>query len=296
MTKEVLVLGTRKSLLAQAQSRWVAQEIQKISDQNIQLKGIITEGDQILDIPLSQIDGKEFFVKALDDELLAGTTDYSVHSMKDLALERPEGIRIAAIPPRENPRDVIWFHPRTIEKLQTGTPLRIGTSSPRRLENTPVFLKDALPRWEHTPQVQFVEIRGNVNTRLKRLSDDGERQLDGVVLAMAGLNRLALDDDALDELRHLTSGLLRMVLPLDECPTAPAQGALMVECLKGDSGERAFQSAQALHCTITEGGKGACGCGKLPYPNESLAGFELKKMRKKIFNLRVKGEFRVLRF
>jgi hydroxymethylbilane synthase len=113
--------------------------------------------------------------------------------------------------------------------------LKIGTSSPRRKENIPQFLERALPRLERAPRVELVEIRGNVNTRLGRVHepDGSERQLDGVVLAFAGLIRLWADSEGRPELEKLLKGVRWMVLPVRENPSAPAQGALAVEC-RGD--------------------------------------------------------------
>src|SRR6185312_14831993 len=98
----------------------------------------------------------------------------------------------AAIPPRENPRDVVLFGPSVLDSLRRGETLRIGTSSPRRLENIPSFLKKVLPSLSGEPRVELIEIRGNVNTRLSRVheTENPQRRLDGVVLAFAGLIRL----------------------------------------------------------------------------------------------------------
>src|SRR5262249_52360049 len=138
-----------------------------------------------------------------------------------------------------NPRDVVLFGPGVMEKLRAGRELKIGTSSPRRLENIPGFLKRALPdAGGRAPAVDLVEIRGNVNTRLGRVHEPegSERHLDGVVLAFAGLIRLWADEAAgRPELRKLLEGVRWMVLPLRECPAAPAQGALAVECRAADA-------------------------------------------------------------
>lgn len=238
-----LKLGTRRSLLAWAQSSWVARQIERLNPgTKVELVGIDTRGDKILDVSLRNVVGKEFFVAELDDALRAGHVDFSVHSMKDLSLERPEGFVLAAIPKRENPRDVILFGPRAIENLRAGRALKIGTSSPRRLENIPPFLEQALPRFGvGSPSVELVEIRGNVNTRLGRVHEPAtsERALDGVVLAFAGLIRLWADDKGREELAKLLQGVRWMVLPLRECAAAPAQGALAVECRADDARTRA---------------------------------------------------------
>jgi len=230
----ILRLGTRKSLLAVAQSSWVAREVERLNPGiRVELVGIETRGDVILDKPLSQIEGKEFFTAELDHALLDGSVDFTVHSMKDLSIDRPPAIRLAAVPERELAHDVILFHETVVERIRSGLPVRIGTSSPRRLTLIPEFLRSALPRLrpEQEPVLQFIEIRGNVNTRLSRVheAEGHERKLDGVVLAFAGLERLAKDPVASIELRRLLQSTQMMVLPLKTCPSAPAQGALAIE-------------------------------------------------------------------
>jgi hydroxymethylbilane synthase len=230
----ILKLGTRKSLLAWAQSSLIAEQLSAaIPGLVVELVGIITSGDQQTDRPLHQLDGKDFFVKELDQALLRGDVDFCVHSFKDLSLQRPDGITLGAVPRRENPRDVIlWHAKRTDQKLSRGEPLLVGTSSPRRLENIPPFLHSALPNMGHPPEVKMVEIRGNVNSRIGRLHND--TPLDGVVLALAGLNRLAMHHSSAEQLNQLLCGLRWMVLPLSHNPTAPAQGALAIECRVDD--------------------------------------------------------------
>ncbi len=238
MNPPVFKLGTRKSLLAIAQSTWVARELEKLHPGvRIELVGIETKGDVVLDKPLIQIEGKEFFTAELDHALLRGEVDLTVHSMKDLSLDRPPAITLGAVPERELPHDVILFHETTIDRLKAGAPIRIGTSSPRRLALIPEFLGRALPRFEsdqgseREPELRFVEIRGNVNTRLSRIHEPegSDRKLDAVVLAFAGLERLTRDEAGLRELTRLLAQTRMMVLPLRACPSAPAQGALAVE-------------------------------------------------------------------
>jgi hydroxymethylbilane synthase len=251
--KRVLKLGTRKSLLAWAQSGQVAREIERRNaGLSVELVGIETMGDKILDVSLREVAGKEFFVAELDEALLAGRVDLSVHSMKDLSLDRPQELVLAAIPARANPRDVILFSPDIEEKIARGKALKIGTSSPRRLENIPRFLRRVLPQAVRPADVKLVEIRGNVNTRLARVREpeSSERALDGVVLAFAGLIRLWADAPGRMELERLLEGVRWMVLPLRECPAAPAQGALAIECRANDSETRA--ALEKLHDPATE--------------------------------------------
>jgi hydroxymethylbilane synthase len=234
MNQTTFKLGTRKSLLAMAQSTWVARELERLNPGiRIELVGIETRGDVVLDKPLSQIEGKEFFTAELDHALMRGEVDLTVHSMKDLSLERPAAITLGAVPKRELPHDVILFNEHTLDRIREGAPIRIGTSSPRRLALVPEFLLNALPRFhpEKAPVLRFVEIRGNVNTRLSRIHEPegSDRKLDAVVLAFAGLERLTRDKAGLEELTRLTQETRMMVLPLRACPSAPAQGALAIE-------------------------------------------------------------------
>jgi hydroxymethylbilane synthase len=237
--RSVLKMGTRRSLLALAQSGWVAREIEQANPGvRVEVVGIDTRGDKILDVPLTSVQGKEFFVAELDDALRSGRVDFTVHSMKDLSLDRPEDFCLAAVPVRENLRDIVLFGPSILEKLGRDEEILIGTSSPRRLENLPTFLTEALPRLgQQAPRLKFVEIRGNVNTRLSRVHEPqgSERYLDGVVLALAGLNRLMVDENGARELKQLLQGTRLMVMPITECPAAAAQGALAVESRKDDS-------------------------------------------------------------
>ena len=241
MLQRPLRLGTRRSLLARAQSSAVARTLEKLHPGlQVELVGIDTRGDRITEIPLTQVDGKEFFTAEIDAALRAGTVDLTVHSYKDLSLERPPELHLGAVPARENPRDIVFFAADTLEQLARGVPLRIGSSSPRRQAFAPAFLERALPG---APRIELCELRGNVDTRLRRLREPrgSERQLDGVILAFAGLSRLWQDEavGAAAILRELLAGLPRMLLPLNLCPAAPAQGALAIECRSDDARTRA---------------------------------------------------------
>jgi hydroxymethylbilane synthase len=244
-----LVLGTRKSLLAWAQSSWVAAEISRLNPElEVELRGIETQGDKILDKPLSEIEGKEFFTAELDHALLKNEVDLTVHSMKDLSLDRPAAFTLAATPKRELQHDLAIFHPSIIQRLTAGLPIRIGTSSPRRMALIPEFLTQALPQIHPDgPKIQIVPIRGNVNTRLGRIheAEDSDRKLDGVILAFAGLERLTLDEVARPQIDALMKNTLKMMLPIRDCPSAPAQGALAIEC-RSDRAD-VLKAIQKLH-------------------------------------------------
>ena len=241
MSQRPLRLGTRRSLLARAQSTAVARALERaLPGLQVELVGIDTRGDRITDIPLTQVDGKEFFTAEIDAALRGSQVDLTVHSYKDLSLERPAELCLGAVPRRENPRDIVIFAADVREQLAGGGSLRIGSSSPRRQAFVPAFLERALPGRAPSgaARISMCELRGNIDTRLRRLREPrgSERALDGVVLAFAGLSRLAQDQElgAGTVLRELLAGLPRMLLPLTLCPAAPAQGALAIECRTAD--------------------------------------------------------------
>lgn len=196
-------LGTRRSALAQAQSGHVATALEKISGRRVELVPIVSEGDTNR-ASLSEIGGRGVFATRLREALLAGECDFLVHSLKDLPTAIPEGLVIAATPPREDARDVVITRGGTpLHELRSGS--SVGTGSPRRIAQVR----------RRAPHARVVDIRGNVDSRLGRV-ESGE--LDAVILAAAGLSRL----DAESRLR-------REELGLAEWPTAPGQGALAVE-------------------------------------------------------------------
>jgi hydroxymethylbilane synthase len=251
--RTMLRLGTRRSPLAWAQSGQVAQQIERlVPGLRVERVGIETRGDRLSSTALWRTPGRDFFTGELDEALRSGQVDLTVHSHKDLALDRPEDLALAAIPSREDPRDVIVFHARVTERLSQGLPIRVGTSSPRRLALVPPFLQQALPRLGHSTTVEFSEIRGNLDTRLRRLHApaDDPRRLDGIVVALAGLVRLHSDDTGRAMLEDLLQGVRWMILPLPECPGAPGQGALAVETRAADEWLR--RRLSALHDPETQ--------------------------------------------
>jgi hydroxymethylbilane synthase len=249
MAPRALKLGTRRSALARAQSAAVARQLEQLHPGlQVELTGIETRGDRILDKPLSTVEGKEFFTAEIDAALLAGEVDFTVHSYKDLSLQRTARLALAAVPRREQPRDIALFAPDVRQRLLEGQELRIGSSSPRRAAFVPEFLQRMLPHAVQpagAARVRLVELRGNVDSRLRRLHEPrgAARHLDGVVLAFAGLARLWADAAGNQLLRELLAPLPRMVLPLSACPAAPAQGALALECRSDDTGTLALLRA-----------------------------------------------------
>jgi len=193
----LIVIGTRGSALALAQARIVAAAL----GGDAELRVISTAGDRS-DRPIREL-GDGVFVSAIEDALSVGEIDIAVHSLKDLPTAEPAGLALVAIPPREDPRDVVVTRRRQgWRALRAGD--RVGTSSPRR---------DAFVR-ALVPGIVCAEIRGNVDTRLRKV-DSGEYE--ATVLAAAGLRRLGIafaEDEA---------------LPIAVCPPAPGQGALAVQ-------------------------------------------------------------------
>jgi len=206
---DTLRLGTRRSALAMAQATAVATAITELAGCSVELVEVTTVGDTNRR-PLAEIGGTGVFVSALRDALLADTVDIAVHSLKDLPTAPAEGLLLAAVPRREDPRDVLVARDGLmLAELPNGA--RVGTGSPRRAGQL---------RWLGLG-FDVVPIRGNVDTRL-RLVREGE--LDAVVLARAGLARLGRLDEASEVLD-----------PLQMLP-APGQGALAVECRATDPG------------------------------------------------------------
>jgi hydroxymethylbilane synthase len=250
MAPRALKLGTRRSALARAQSAAVARQLEQLHPGlTVELVGIDTRGDRILDTPLSAVEGKEFFTDELDQALLGGKVDFTVHSYKDLSLDRSARLLLAAVPRRSQPHDMAVFAADVPERLAAGQELIIGSSSPRRAAFVPEFLQRALPRRgadrRELARVRLVDLRGNVDSRLRRLREPrgSTRHLDGIVLAFAGLARLWADGAGQLLLRELFAPLPRMLLPLSECPAAPAQGALAIECRRDDAATAALLRA-----------------------------------------------------
>lgn len=203
-------IGTRGSKLAVVQCEWVRDRIRERDPSvEVELVRIKTKGDKILDSPLSKIGGKGLFVKEIEEALLSGRIDLAVHSMKDVPAALPEGLVLTAYPGREDPRDVLVS--------QGNLPLaglphraRLGTSSLRR----------AAQALHQRPDLEILPLRGNVDTRLKKLRNGA---FDGVILAAAGMTRLGLEAE------------ISQILPTTEILPAIGQGALGLE-VREDNG------------------------------------------------------------
>ena len=200
-----LVIATRESALALWQAQHVRARLESLYPTSaIELLGVTTQGDRVIDRPLAAIGGKGLFVKELEVAISEGRADLAVHSLKDMPMEVPDEFTLAAIVAREDPRDALVSNRyATLQTLPDGA--IVGTSSLRR---------EAQLR-ERYPTLKVESLRGNVNTRLRKL-DAG--QYDAMILAAAGLKRLGLADR------------IRALLEPDESLPAPGQGALALEC------------------------------------------------------------------
>ena len=178
MSKKLLRIGTRASQLALWQANWVKSELEKrYPDTEVTLTKIKTQGDKILDVPLAMVGGKGLFVKEIEEAMLRDEIDIAVHSMKDVPTIFPEGLALRCITKREDCRDIVVLRPgfKSWKDLPQGA--RIGTSALRRKAQL-LHLR---------PDLQMVDIRGNVETRIRKLT---EENLDAVILAAAGMHRL----------------------------------------------------------------------------------------------------------
>ncbi len=208
MTTPTLTLGTRGSPLALAQAHLVAAALEAAHDWargTVRIVAVTTSGDRIQDRPLAEVGGKALWTKELDLALLAGETELSVHSMKDVESERPEALLIAAMLPRADVRDRL-IGASSIAFLPHGAV--VGTSSPRRAAQVRRL----------RPDLRIVPIRGNVATRLAKLAAG---EVDATLLAAAGLDRLGKDD-------------VGSPIGIEDMLPAPAQGAVGIECRADD--------------------------------------------------------------
>jgi hydroxymethylbilane synthase len=242
------IIGTRGSLLALTQCNQVKAELERLTGDQFELHIIKTQGDLITNAPLWQLDGKDFFTKELDEALLSGKVDLVVHSYKDLGSVRPEGITLAAVTKRTYANDILLIKNSTIPTLKNKKEFIVGTSSPRRMVNLENQLADFLPDGSHlkiTPKV----LRGNVNTRIEKLKND---EYDAIVLALPGIERLALTESSRLQLADLLNGMNFMILPQTIFPSSAAQGALGIECLldRKDNGEL-FNKLKLMEDKIT---------------------------------------------
>jgi hydroxymethylbilane synthase len=210
-----LFIATRKSPLAMWQAEFVkAQLMQQHPQLAIELIGMSTQGDVLLDVPLAKIGGKGLFIKELEEQMLAGNAQLAVHSMKDLPAVLPEGFAIGAVMARHNPLDAFVSNTyASLDELPQGA--IVGTSSLRRKSQLLAV----------RPDLQLHDLRGNIHTRMRKL-DEG--LYDAIILAAAGLERMGLPER------------IRSIIPAEVCLPAVAQGALAIEVLANDASTQGF--------------------------------------------------------
>lgn len=255
--KNVIRIGTRSSQLALWQAEHIAKELKALYPKcEVELVEFSTKGDRMLGQALAKIGGKGLFTKELEDAMLAGDIDMAVHSLKDMPTELPEGLILGAVTKREVPYDAL-ISPKykTLDQLPKGA--KVGTSSLRRQAQL----------LRKRPDLSISLIRGNVNTRLRKLK---EENFDGIILAQAGLKRLGLE------------GLITEVFPTEDMLPAVGQGALAIECsatnreilemlrpliheetLVAVTGERSFLRELEGGCQVPMGVYGICQDGQL---------------------------------
>ncbi|MBR8466007.1 hydroxymethylbilane synthase [Campylobacter sp. faydin G-140] len=206
-----LKIATRKSILALWQSEHIKSRLmQHYADLNVELVGMKTKGDVILDTPLAKIGGKGLFTKELEDSMLSGETHIAVHSLKDVPVVFPDGLVLAAICSREDVRDAM-ISERYAKFDDLPQRAKVGTTSLRR----------KMQLLKMRPDLHIISLRGNVQTRLRKLKDG---EFDAIILAMAGINRLNLKDE------------VKFIYPFDLTKMIPAmgQGALGIEAVNND--------------------------------------------------------------
>ncbi|UXE64318.1 MAG: hydroxymethylbilane synthase [Woronichinia naegeliana WA131] len=206
-------IGSRKSQLALVQTYWVQEQLQKsFPERQFEVETMSTQGDKILDVALAKIGDKGLFTKELEVGMLEESIDLAVHSLKDLPTKLPDGLVLGCVTERVNPADALVVNAQHQDKQLDSLPegAIIGTSSLRRLAQLRHYY----------PHLTFKDVRGNVNTRLAKL-DAGE--YDGIILAVAGLQRLGMGDR------------IHQVIPSDISLHAVGQGALGIECRANDA-------------------------------------------------------------
>ena len=209
MSKKVIRVGTRDSILAMWQTQFVVDELKKVTDQyEFEIISLKTKGDKILDVALAKIGDKGLFTKELEVGLLEGEIDFAVHSMKDMPTALPEGLQISSMLKRHNPADAfVSDRYSSFAELPEGA--KVGTSSLRRRAQL----------LHARPDLDIHDLRGNVQTRLRKMRDEN---FDGIILAAAGLERLEMFDEIKEELSY------------NICLPAVSQGVIGVETREHD--------------------------------------------------------------
>jgi hydroxymethylbilane synthase len=225
MTKRIIKVGSRQSQLAMWQTKYVVEILKnKCPEYNFEIIPIKTKGDKILDVALAKIGDKGLFTKELEMAILSGRIDFAVHSMKDLPTVIPEGLMIAAMTRRHDPRDALISNKhRSFSGLPQGA--KIGTSSLRR----------KVQLLNKRPDLKLVDLRGNINTRLHKMNTEN---LDGIILASAGVERLGWQDKIAEK------------LDFSICLPAVGQGSIGIE-IRSDN-EEIYQIVRLTNDLDTE--------------------------------------------
>ena len=224
-------IGTRKSKLALAQTELVISEIKRaFPETETEVVCVTTKGDRVTDIPLEKLGGNGVFVKEIEQLLLDGRIDIAVHSAKDLPVKLASGLAVSGVLKRGNPRDMLIL--RNGAEIDEKAALNIGTGSLRRRQNLSFLY----------PNVRFSDIRGNVDTRLKKLADG---EFDGIILACAGVERLGAD----------LGGFRTICFDVEQFLPAACQAIIAVECRQNSPSERvvkAISDKDTMLCYETE--------------------------------------------
>lgn len=222
--KKTIIVGSRKSELAVAQTKFVVEKLKQLyPEKEFKIVTMTTKGDKILNKTLSKVGGKGLFVKEIEEALLSSKIDLAVHSLKDMPYELPPGLVISAVTKREDPRDVlISKYKESFFDLNDGA--KVGTSSLRRAAQIKGMRSD----------INIVPIRGNVNTRIRKMH---ELNLDAIVLAAAGIKRLNMED------------IISYYFPCDVMIPAVGQGALAIEMREGD---KLISIVKKINCKDTQ--------------------------------------------
>lgn len=205
-----IIVGSRRSKLALTQTNWFIDQMKAAGAPfEFEVKEIVTKGDQILDVMLSKVGGKGLFVKEIQQALYNKEIDFAVHSMKDMPAVLPDGLVIGCIPPREDARDAFISNGH-VKFMDLPVGAVVGTSSLRRSSQLLLLRPDLEIKW----------IRGNIDTRLKKLHDG---EYDAILLAAAGMKRMGWSEEVITE-----------YMSADDCIPAVGQGALAIECRADD--------------------------------------------------------------
>ncbi len=223
--RDKLVIGTRGSKLALWQAEYIKSRVEETTGAEVEIKIIKTTGDKILDVPLAKVGGKGLFTKELEVELMAGTVDLCVHSMKDVPTMLPEGLVIAAMPARVDPRDAIVAR-ETGDLMSLPQGARVGTSSLRRRAQIAAI----------RPDLELIDVRGNLDTRMRK-AEDGE--VAAVILASAGITRMGWAE-------RITG-----YIPTEQMISAVGQGAIGIEIREDDEYMQEVCAAIADQDTMT---------------------------------------------